>query len=110
MKRYLSVLDSIQHMRPTARRRYLACCPKEIIECFSECALNILKGNVKLSRAQLQKLRREKNNLRRLSLKKTPLSQKRKIVQKGGFIGGLLAPVLSLLAPVVGSLFGHGTS
>ena len=109
MKRYLAVLDSVQHMSPTARRRFLANCPKDLLTCFSECALNILKGNVELSRSQLQKLRREKHNLRQLASKRTSLTKKRRILQKGGFIGSLLAPVLSLLAPVVGSLFGHGS-
>jgi hypothetical protein len=71
--------------------------------------LNVIKGNVPLNKRQLSKLRRKKRNLRQLVSKKTPLTKKRKILQKGGFIGGLLAPVLSLLAPVVGSLFGYGS-
>ena len=55
---------------------------------------------------QLRKLRREKHNLRRLALKKTPLKKKRKILQKGGFLGAILAPALSVLG---GLLFGNGT-
>jgi len=45
--------------------------------CVSECANNVIKGNV--------------------SLKKTSLRKKHRIVQNGGFLTGLIPPVLSAL-------------
>ena len=76
----------------------VASCDKNLIDCFCECSKNILKGNVPLNRVQFQRLRRQKNNLRLLALKKTPLNKKRKILQKGGFLGALIVPALSALA------------
>ena len=70
-------------------------CNRHFIDCVSECAINILKGNVPLTNAQMSKLRPRKQDLRALSVKKT---KKRKIIQKGGFLSALLAPALSVLA------------
>ena len=71
------------------------------MNCFCECAKNILKGNVPLSRRQMSTLRRQKQNLRQLALKKVAVKKKKKILQKGGFISALLGPALSLLGSVV---------
>jgi len=59
-----------------------------------------------LKEAQLRKLRREKDNLRALALKKTPLKKKRKILQKGGFVGALLTPVLSIIGNILSGVIG----
>jgi hypothetical protein len=83
----------------------IALCDRGLIECLCECSKNILKGNVPLKEAQLRKLRREKHNLRTLVLKKTPLRKKRKILQKGGFLGAILTPALSILGGLFSQLF-----
>ena len=49
----------------------------EFIDCVSECAKNIIKGNVPLNPAQLRRLCRE----RVLALKKTSLKKKKRILQ-----------------------------
>ena len=61
---------------------------------------NVLKGNVPLTNPQMSKLRPRRHDLRALplSIKKTSLAKKRKIIQKGGFLSALLAPALSALA------------
>jgi len=46
----------------------------------------------------MSKLRPRRQDLRTLSVKKTSLAKKRKIIQKGGFLSALLAPALSILA------------
>ena len=70
-------------MSDAARRRYLKNCHKALVDCFSECAKNILKGNVKLSKRQFSRLEREKTNVRALASKRTSLRKKRRVVQKG---------------------------
>jgi hypothetical protein len=74
-----------------------------MVDCFCECALNVLKGHVPLKRQQLDCLRRHKRILKKLILKKTPLKQKKKILQTGGFLGALITPVLSFLASFLGN-------
>jgi len=59
------------------------------------------KGNVPLTNAQMSKLRPRREDLRALSVKKTSLANKRKIIQKGGFLSALLAPAFSVLAALL---------
>lgn len=78
----------------------------DIIDCLSECSLNILEGNIPLSVSQKNKLKKHKNNLRKFRLKKTSKKKKKAILQKGGFLPALLAPVLASIAgPVLSRLF-----
>ena len=98
MKRFLPTLRRIHRMGEKAKREYVKRCDRQFIDCVSECAKNVLKGNVPLTDAQMSKLRPRRQDLRALSVKKTSLTKKLKIIQKGGFLSALLAPVLSVLA------------
>ena len=97
MKRYLPTLRRIHRMGEKAKRDYVKKCDRQFIDCVSECAKNVLKGNVPLTNPQMSKLRPRRQDLRALSIK-TSLAKKRKIIQKGGFLSALLATALSALA------------
>jgi len=96
-KKYFSILKRIRRLGEKGKKEYIRKCEKEFVNCLSECAKNVIKGNVPLSNRQKASLRRERNNLRALSVKKTSLKKKRRILQKGGFLTALLPPVLSVL-------------
>ena len=102
MRKYLPTLKRIHRLGENAKKKLIKDCYRH----FCECSKNILKGNVPLKERQLKKLRREKKNLRALALKKTSLKAKRKILQKGGFIGAILPPVLTVLSSLLGGLIG----
>ena len=73
----------------------------ELIKCICECALNVLRGNIPLEPAQKNTLRKYKKQLRQLS-SNNPLTQKRKIIQRGsGFLPFLLAPIIAALGPTL---------
>ena len=75
---------------------------KNLVKRLCECAHNILKGNVPLKKSQKGRLRGYNNDLRALVQWNTSLHEKKRILQKGGFVGALLAPLAkSLLAPLV---------
>ena len=76
-----------------------------LVQSLCECAHNIVKGNVPLKKSQKGRLCRYKKDLRALVKGKTALHERKRILQKGGFVGALLAPLAkSLLAPLVISL------
>lgn len=106
MKRYLPTLRRIQRLGERSKREFVRACDKQLLDCFSECCKNILKGNVPLKEVQLRKLRREKKNLRALALKRTSLKKKRKILQKGGLIGAVLTPALALIGSLISGFNG----
>jgi len=102
VKKYIPVLKRISKLGDRARRDYVRKCDREFINCVSECAKNIIKGNVSLNDRQKARLRRNRNDLRAVSVKKTSLGKKRRIVQKGGFLTALISPVLAALAGLFG--------
>ena len=52
VRKYLPVLKRIRKLGDRARREYVRKCDREFIECVSECAKNIVKGNVPLTDRQ----------------------------------------------------------
>ena len=73
----------------------------DVIKLFCECAKNTLNGNVKLSPGQFKKLKRYKTQLRHLADKKIGQKKKKKVLQKGGFLGALLGAVIPALISLV---------
>ena len=61
---------------PRARKQLIANGDKELIDCVSECCVNILKGNIPLNEQQKTKLCKHKKNLRKLALMKVSLKEK----------------------------------
>jgi len=98
VRNYLPVLRRTNKLGNKAKRDFVRKCDRGFLDCISECAKNVLKGNVPLTDRQKMKLRRSQNDLRELSTKKTALQNKRRILQKGGFLTALLPPILGVLA------------
>jgi len=104
---YIPILKKIMRMQEAKRRAYLKDCNRDIIDCFSECAKNVLSNNVALKKGQFDRLKKKKADVRKLAHPKTTLIQKRRILrQKGGFVSSLLVPAITTLGSVLaGQLF-----
>jgi len=100
-QRYLPLLKRINKLGDRAKRQFVKNCDKEFVSCVSECAKNIIKGNVPLTSGQMNRLRRERNNIRSLALKKTSVKKKKRILQKGGLLGAILPPIISVLGSLL---------
>jgi len=97
MRKFLPLLKRINKLENEEKIQYVKRCNKEFLDCTSECAKNILRGNVQLSAKQKTALRCNRQNLRRLSIKKTSLKKNQQIIQKGSFLAGILSLVLATL-------------
>jgi hypothetical protein len=98
MRKHTTLLRRLHKASVKERKNLLKHnCDKAFVECISECCKNLLKGNIPLKKSQLINLRRHKRSIRTLSLKKPALKYKKKIIQKGGFLGALLGPIVSIL-------------
>ena len=84
------------------RKEYINHCPSDFINCLCECSKNLIKGNVPLSTSQLKSLRRHKKVLRKLSTKNASDKTRRKLLQTGGFLPLLVAPLLGLASSLIG--------
>ena len=98
LKKYMPELQVLAKCRPYQRRAFLKHAHKDVIDCVSEVCTNMLKGNVPLKPAQKKALSHHKHHLRLLADKRNSNRKRRDIlVQKGGFLGALLGPLLSTL-------------
>ena len=94
---HLSSLKKLKKCKPQCRKNLLESGGKSLQVCLRECAVNILKGNVCLTKAQKTKLQKYKNQIREISKKGTSQKKRLQIEQKGGFLPALIAPVLGAL-------------
>lgn len=103
-KRHAAILHALCHLNETQRKALLSKADTGLIQCICECALNVLQGNVVLKKGEKKRLKRHAYLLRRLTEKRKSLnSKKRVIIQNGGFLPLLLAPILgTLLSKIIG--------
>jgi hypothetical protein len=104
LKMHGSDILYLQKTKPCIRKHIITKADGSLVDSLCECADNILRGNVPLTKLQKEKLKRNKAGLRALT-KKFSLKQKKAILQKGGFLGSLLAPIASVVAPLLSTLF-----
>lgn len=71
--------------------------------CLCEIVLNLLKGNIKISKDDFLILKKYKRKFRNL-LNKPKLTQKKYILQKGGFLEVLIPTVISTLVTAISEL------
>ena len=57
-----------------------------------------MAGRVRLTKKQIETLERREKDIRKIASKKVSRKQKRAIVQKGGFLGALLGPIISVIS------------
>ena len=95
------LLRLLNKSSPKTQRAIIKECGRDLLGCLCEICLNILKGNVPLSAKEKAQLSKFKDSLRSVSRRSTGPTKKRKILQKGGFLGAILGPLLgSLLKPI----------
>ncbi len=81
---------------------------KELVDVICECADNILDNKVPLTECQYKRLKTYKNELRQLRDKKTtPSEKKQALLQKGGFLGALLTPIIAIAGSLIGDAVGN---
>ena len=72
------ILHALKKARPKLHRAIIANSDKELLNSINECALNVLRGNVKLSDCKKRKLHKFKRQLRTIVDKLVPLARKKK--------------------------------
>ena len=105
LRRNYKLLKLLKKSKKVQRRKLLETANKDLILCLCDCANNILKGNVNLKPKETHRLKRHKATLRTLATSSKNVNKKRKLlIQKGGFLPMLLAPILSVAGGLVSKL------
>ena len=80
-----NIIYSMKNMYMPMRKKLIKFADNKLLNAFSECSCNVLKGNVPLSENQYKKLREYKKDLRTLAEKGIGINTKKKVLQIGGF-------------------------
>ena len=95
----------LQKTKSCIRKHLITKADRSLVDCLCECTDDILRSNVPFTKLQKEKLERNKAELGALTKNSVYLKKKKAILQKGGFLGSLLAPIASVVAPLLSTLF-----
>lgn len=103
-KHYQPLLEEIIAASPARRASLLKKAPSCVIRLLSECGLNVLKGNVKLTDGQYKSLKPHRRLLLQVSEPSLSLKERREVLakKKGGFLPVILPILLSALSGFAG--------
>lgn len=100
---HLSLLKSICVCKRKLRNGIIQNGNKNFIKSICECCHNLLKGNIKLPKEDLEKIRKYKAAIRKI-LKKSSLKTKKKfLIQHGGFLQILIPAAVSAISSIISS-------
>lgn len=102
LKKHKHILHVLKTSNSTVRKSILNAANPELVKIICEICMNILNGNVKISKKFKNSLKKYKDSLRKIASPRTNLKFKKQLlVQKGGFLPTLLG---ALLSGVIGTL------
>jgi hypothetical protein len=98
LNRNLKKLQMFRKANKTKRKAILSRADKDMVQCFCECAYNLLVGNIKLSDAQYNRLKKHNHVLRKLIKPSDHWLKKKEIILRcDEFLLPLLTAVFSNL-------------
>lgn len=108
IKKYVETLNYLSKCDRRTGKSIINSANSELINCISDICYNMLRGNLKINSTQKTKLDKYKNNIRKIANKKATQKSKKELIQKGGFLGAILAPLIgSLITPLAKGIFGR---
>ena len=93
LKKNAHLLHVLAHTTPQMCKAIIGAADCELITCLCEFAQNILNGNVPLTKSHLKHLQWYRSDVHTLVKKRSPKHSKKKMLQTGGFLSALLAPI-----------------
>lgn len=101
-QKHTDILRALYYLNPEQRKALLKKADIQLIRYICECALNVLEGNIPLAKGHKARLRKHAHVLRRLVKPTGSFSTKKKIiVQQGGFLPALLAPLIGTVLALI---------
>lgn len=107
IRRNAKTLDFLLNGDKNVTKHIIKNAHSDLVCCISEVCHNLLRGNIPLTSTEKAKLNKYKTQIRNIAGKKTTQQTKKRLIQKGGFLKALLAPLISLVGPLVKGIFGQ---
>ena len=106
LRRHADSICILAKAQPRVVKQLIAGADKDLIQTLSECADNVLNGNLMLDPILKRRLARHADDLRSLRRRNTSQRSKKALLMKGGFVGLLAGTVTPLLLRAIPSLIG----
>ena len=103
LKKNYPTLKLLHKAKPKLVKAVINNSPPDFIHCLADCCHNLLKGNIRITKHQKERLEPYKGTLRKLT-KPISVNRKQKLIQRGGFLSALLAAAIPAIAGIVDSL------
>ena len=101
IRQFLPILEFIDKLPPKERRSYIRSIPIPLIKFISDLCFNILLGNLPLEDKILKQLKPFKRQIENIAAKKISLKNRKKILQKQSFFGGVISPLIPILLDLI---------
>ncbi len=99
-------LSQLSTANPDKKKAIVKKADQDLIYTIGGICECVIKGYVPLSQTRQRRLRRYKQNIRKLANKDLSIRKKKKIIQKGGgFLQFVIPAVAGLLEPIIGKIF-----
>lgn len=95
---HAAVLRVLARSKPKVLAKQIKLLSPDVIRVIKSISRNVIKGNLRLTPRQKDRLRAHKRQLLELAKSKTSIKKSRSILQRGGFIGTLLGPIVGVLS------------
>ena len=106
LRRHAEALCILAKAQPKVVKQLVAGADRDLIETLSECAANVLSGNMPLDPQHKRRLAKHADALRALRRRQTGQRTKKALLMKGGFVGLLAGTVAPMLMKVLPSIVG----
>ena len=108
IQKYIELLRLFRKATPAQQQLLIEIANGDFITALCECCYNANRGNIPFTTKTKKKLRKYAPTMRKLASKKDQyktIKQKRQLLlQEGGFLPALLAPIVSVVGGLVGEL------
>ena len=105
LKHKLIELKTLKRIKCRKKRnKILKNASNDLIECIVQCAYNVLSGKVHLSAKDKNKLKPYSTVIRKLAEMRDVKPTRKLLIQRGGFLPSLIAPVLTVAATLLSNL------
>lgn len=104
LRRHADALCILAKAQPKVVRQLIAGADKDLIDTLSECAANVLDGNMPLDPQHKRRLAKHADALRGLRRRQASQRAKKALLMEGGFVGLLAGTVAPLLLKAIPSI------
>ena len=103
LKKNAHLLLHLNNCNAKFHRKIISIADKDLIQLFTEILHNIHKGNIPLNATQLKTIRKFSKAAKLILKRSTGIQSKKRLLQKGGFIPALIAPIIGFLGSLIGN-------